>query len=289
MATTDKLIICVSPTGNFHGKEANPNIPLQPDEIAEEVYRSWNEGAAIAHIHARDGNGVPTNDPDVFREIDRRIREKKCPIIIQHSTAPGRQPGVTVDDGPRSIEANPEMASLNMGPSSAVFGGREFIRPWTRGFIEKWARVMGEKNIKPEMEVYNNSQMEEVIILIGKGVLKKPYWMSFVMDMHRTAQESVRFSPKHLMHYLDFLPQDSMFTTLAIGAAELPATTLSTLLGGHLRVGFEDNIYYKRGELAKSNAQLVARAARIGRDLGRDPALPDEAREMLNIPKPGLD
>ncbi|MFC1868408.1 3-keto-5-aminohexanoate cleavage protein [Thermodesulfobacteriota bacterium] len=286
MIVTDKLIICVSPSGNFQGKEANPNLPLQPDEIAEEVYRSWNEGAAIAHIHARDEKGVGTNDPEVFRDIDRRIREKGCDIIIQHSTAPGRQPGTTVDDGCRSLEAKPEMGSLNMGLGCARFAGQEeSIREWTRSFIEKWSSHMLEKGIKPELEVYNPGQMEELYLIVGQGLLKKPYWISFVMDMHRIAQGTVRYTPKNLMHYLDLLPDEAMFSVLAIARAELPATTMSILLGGHLRVGFEDNIYYRRGELAQSNAQLVARAARLGKELGREPASPQEAREMLGIPK----
>ena len=286
MIVSDKLIICVSPTGNFHGKEANPNLPLQPDEIAEEVYRSWNEGASIAHIHARDKEGIATNDPEVFSEIDRRIREKECDIIIQHSTAPAFLPGVTVDEGCRSLEADPEMGSLNMGLGSARFGEQEeLINEWTRSFIEKWSGHMQEKAIKPELEVYNHGQMEEVYLIINQGLLKKPYWISFVMDMHRIAQGSVRYTPKNLMHYLDLLPDEAMFSVLAIARAELPATTMSILLGGHLRVGFEDNIYYKKGELAQSNAQLVARAARLGKELGREPASPQEAREILGIPK----
>ena len=285
MLATEKLIICVAPTGNMHGKETNPNLPLQPDEIAEEVYRSWSEGAAIAHIHARDKNGVPTNDPEVFSEIDRRIREKQCDIILEHTTSPGRTPGVTVDDGPRSLETRPEMASINMGVAAGAFRGQEGVRHWTRSFIEKWVKVMFEKGIKPEMEVYNPGQMEEIYILIEKGLLRKPYWVSFVMNMHKTIQAAVRYTPKNLMHYLDLLLPDSLFSVLGIAEAELPATTLSILLGGHLRVGLEDNVYYRRGVLAESNAQLVARAVRLGKELGREPASPNEAREILGIPK----
>jgi 3-keto-5-aminohexanoate cleavage enzyme len=285
MIVSDKLIICVSPTGNFHGKEANPNLPIQPDEIAEEVYRSWNEGAAIAHIHARDKDGMGTNDPDIFRDIDGKIRDMGCDIIIQHSTAPARRPGTTVDDGCRSLEADPEMGSLNMGLGSTRFRGKESVREWTRSFIERWSRYMLERGIKPEQEVYHPGQMEEVYLIVDQGLLKKPYWISFVMDMHRIAQGTVRYTPKNLMHYLDLLPDEAMFSVLAIADAELPATTMSILLGGHLRVGFEDNIYYQKGELAQSNAQLVARAARIAREVGREPASPQEARELLGIPK----
>lgn len=283
MKEADRLIICISPTGNFQGKEINPNLPIQPDEISDEVYRCWNEGAAIAHIHARDEKGIPTNDPKVFGEIKRKVREKKCDIILQFSTAPGRQLGVSVDDGFQCLEAEPEMASISMGPTIVEFRGQEMMRAWSRSLIERWVRVMVEKSIKPEHEVYNPGHMEEVKLLIEKNILKKPYWISFVMDMHRVFQTGVRYTPKNLMHYVDILPSDSIFSVIAIGRAELPATTLSILLGGHLRVGFEDNVYYSKGVLADSNAQLVTRAARLGRELGREPASPEEARRLLGM------
>lgn len=292
--TSDKLIICVSPASNFQGKEANPALPYSPEEIAEEVYKCWNEGAAIVHIHCRDKDGLPTNDPEYFHETAQRIREKKCDIIIQNSTATanavlrGIVTPLPPDEGLRSVEANPEMATLSMGLLAMMYKGKslppaERTRPW----IEKAAKMMMHKGIKPELEIYNHSMMEEVYNLIDKELLTKPYWLSFVMHMHRVVQGGLAYTPKALMYYLDILPPDSMFSVIAIGTAELPATTMSILLGGHLRVGFEDNIYYKRGVLAESNAQLVARSARIGRELGREPATPDDAREVLGIPKLG--
>jgi 3-keto-5-aminohexanoate cleavage enzyme len=282
-------------------KDFNPNVPIQPDEIAEEVYRSWNEGASIVHIHARDKEGHATSNPDVFREIDRRIREKGCNIIIQHSISPGRGPGqvmkselkdvpknllfAAVDKGLEALDPNPEMGSLDIGVS--VFTGTpgERIFLWTRSFVEKAARMMLEKGIKPEPEVYHIGGMVEVNDLISKGLLKKPYWISFCMGMERTIQEVTPFTPKNLIHLVDQLPEDSLFTTLGIGPVETPAVTQSILLGGHVRVGFEDNPYYSKGVLAKSNAELVARVARIGRDLSREPATPNEARKLLKIPK----
>jgi 3-keto-5-aminohexanoate cleavage enzyme len=122
MIKTDKLILCVAPFGSFMGKDMNPNIPLTPDEIAEDVYRSWNAGASIVHLHARDKNGIATTDPEVFREIDHRIREKACDIIIQHSTSPGREPGARVEDGVRSLDAQPEMGSADIGVSVVICG-----------------------------------------------------------------------------------------------------------------------------------------------------------------------
>ena len=114
MIKSDKLIICVAPCGSFLTKEANPNMPSQPDEIAEEVYRSWNEGASIAHIHARDITGKATTDPEIFREIKQSIREKGCDIIVEFSTSPGREPKANVNDGFNVLEVGPEMASVDM-------------------------------------------------------------------------------------------------------------------------------------------------------------------------------
>ncbi|MCJ7507150.1 MAG: 3-keto-5-aminohexanoate cleavage protein [candidate division Zixibacteria bacterium] len=287
MITTDKLIICVAPLGSFMGKDMNPNIPIQPKEIAEEVYRAWNEGASIAHIHARDENGVATTAPEVFREIGIQIRKKGCDIIQQFSTSPGREPGSKVEDGLRSIEANPEMASVDVGVQVAIRRGEEKLFLWTRSFVEKSLQTIYEKGIKPELEIFTPGGMEEINVYIEKGLLRKPYWINFVLDMQRTQQNSVRYTPKNLMHYVDLIPPESMFTTMGIGSSELPAAIQSILLGGHVRVGFEDNLMYRKGVLAESNAQLVARVALIARELGCDPASPNEARDLLGIPKLG--
>jgi 3-keto-5-aminohexanoate cleavage enzyme len=292
MGLEQKLVICVAPTSNFHGKEANPALPYSPEEIAEDVYKCWNEGAAIVHIHARDKNGIPTNDPQVFRETDERIRAKGCDIILQHSTAMALRlddlragKPLDLDAGALSIEANPEMCSLNVHLGCVLYKGIEAPTSWTRSWIEKHAKIMLDRGIKPEIEVYNPGNMEEVYNLIDKGLLTKPYWISFVFGMHRVNQGAIRYSPKRLIHYLDLLPEGAMFSVLGIMEAELQVGVLSVLLGGHVRVGFEDNIDYVKGVRAKDNAQLVARVARIGRELGREIATPDEARQILELKK----
>lgn len=284
MVVTDKLIVTVAPVGSFITKEQNPNLPVQPEEIAEEVYRAWNEGAAVAHIHARDKNGVPTTDPAVFREIGRLIREKGCDIILQYSTAPGREPTADIEDGFRVLEAGPEMISIDIGVQVVIAGdGKERLRLWTRSFVERLARAALEKGVKPELEIYTTGGILEANYLIENGLLTKPYAFNFVLDMQRTLQNVTRYSPKNLINLVDQLPPDSVFTTMAIAAAEIQAVTMSMLLGGHARVGMEDNIYYKRGVLAKSNAELVARVVRIGEDLGRSIATPEEARQILGL------
>jgi 3-keto-5-aminohexanoate cleavage enzyme len=286
LRTTEKLIITVATTGAFQGKEANPNLPEQPEEIAKATYDSWNEGASIVHIHAREkGTNKPTSDPEILREIDQRIREMNCDIIIQHSTASDYIPRLAADKRIKAIEMNPEMASLDITiPRMITFGGKESIYITTLPEIEYGAKVMLERGVKPELEIFNPVVMEDVYYLIEKGLLTKPYWLSFVMGMRRINRAYMPYSAKLLMQLIDALPNDSMFTVMGVGTDELPATTQSILLGGHLRVGFEDNIYYKKGQLAESNVQLVARAARIGREFGCEIASPVEARQMLNIP-----
>ncbi len=285
MVKTDKLIICVAPCGSFLTKEANPNMPIQPDEIAEEIYRSWNEGASLAHIHARDITGKATSAPEVFREINQRIREKGCNIIVDFSTSPGREPKANVNDGFNVLEAGPEMASVDIGVVVFMQGGEERIMPWTRSFDERLIKAMIEKEIKPEFEIYGLGGIIELNYLFENTPLTKPYWIDFALDMQRTAQNATPFTPKTLMYLAEQLPSDSMFMTMGVASTETPAAVQSILLGGHARVGFEDNLYYSRGVLAKSNAELVARIARIGNDLGRTIATPDEARRLLGIPK----
>ena len=285
-----KLIVTVAPTSNFHGKDANPALPFSPREVADAVYECWNEGAAIVHIHGRDVKGLPTNDPAFFQEVDKLIREKGCDIIIQHSMAPanpvllGQKEG-DVNDGMRTTTTTPppEMASLEVAPSNIIADGKVYNMLWDRLWAERAAKYLKEKGIKPEVEIYNNSDMDDLEYLIEKGVLTKPYYVSFVLGMHRVNNQASRYSPRHLMHLVDLLPPESLFSVLGIGAVEFDATTLSILLGGNVRVGFEDNIYIEKGKLAKNNAESVAKIVSIARALGREIATPGEVREMLGI------
>lgn len=274
-----KLIITVAQTGGFHGKEANPNLPEQPNEIAESAYDCYNEGAAIVHIHARDKNGKISSDPDIYREIHELIKAK-CNIILADTTGGG--PGLTLDERLRSIEAGPEMALLNMGTMMRVSGpyaGVPFMAP--RLEIERYAKEMLDRNIKPEMEVYSHSMYRDVNNLIQKGLVKKPYYINLVLGMIN--QGTVEATPEYLWSLREFLPADTIFNVTAVGSAQLTLTTLGMLLGGMVRVGMEDNIYYRKGELAKSNAQLVARTVRIALELGLEIATPNEAREILGL------
>jgi len=272
-----KVIVTVATTGGFHGKDANPNLPEQPPEIAESTYACYNAGAAIAHIHARDKNGKSTGDTEIFREIKRRVRDK-CDIIIAFSTGGG--PGLTVEERLQSAMADPEISSLNMG-SLVRYDGTVWQN--TPSQLEKWATILKERGIKPELEVYTHTMFQEIENLISKGLVEKPYFINLVLGM-MGRQGVLSATKRNLLSLIDFLPQECIFNVTVIGRMQLELTTLGFLMGGNLRVGLEDNIYYSKGVLA-TNEQLVARSVRMIRELGYEVATPDEARQMLGLTK----
>ena len=176
------------------------------------------------------------------------------------------------------------MASLNLGSMLRTIGsgaGTVWINP--RSELERFAQEMMKRNIKVEMEIYHHGMLREMNNLISKGLVRKPFYVNFVMGM--AYQGAVDATPNNLVSLIQLLPPDTIFNSCAVGAAQLPITTLSALLGGQIRVGMEDNIYLTKGVLAKNNAQLVNRSVHIIRDLGYEIASPDEAREILGLPK----
>jgi 3-keto-5-aminohexanoate cleavage enzyme len=276
-----KVIVTCSLTGGVQTKSANPNLPEQPDEIAQQAYECYNEGCAIAHIHARDKEGKPSGDVAIFKDIHDAIRAK-CNMVLQDSTGGG--PGLTFDQRLACLDAKPEMASLNMGSMLRTIGataGTTWANP--RPELERFAQEMLNRNIKAEMEIYHHGMLREMRNFIDKGLIKKPYYVNFVMGM--AYQGAVDATPENLISLIQLLPSDTMFNCCAIGAAQIPITTLNVIMGGQARVGMEDNIYMSKGVLANSNAQLVARSVRIIKDLGFEIATPDEARAILDLPK----
>ena len=280
MTTATKVIITAALTGGVHDKKANPNLPEQPAEIVQEAYACYNAGAAVVHLHARDEQGKPTSDPSIYRAIHDGIRAL-CPVIIQDSTGGG--PALSMEERIRAIEAQPEMASLNMGTLVRTIGqykGTVFLN--TREEIRYFLTMMHSKNIKPELEVYNHSMIEEIEMLISDNLISPPYAINLVLA--QPYEGALRGSVRNLLSlFTDYLPPGSLFTVSAIGKNQLPLTTLSMLLGGNVRVGLEDNIYYRAGEMATSNAQLVERAVRIARELEIGIANPEEARKVLGL------
>ncbi|OFW60730.1 MAG: hypothetical protein A2133_03765 [Actinobacteria bacterium RBG_16_64_13] len=277
-----KVIITASLNGAFVTKDMNPNTPEQPGEIAQAALECYNAGAAIVHIHARDEKGQPTGTKEKFEEIMAAVRGKCGEIIVQFSTGGGAN--LTIEDRVRCLDAKPESASLNMGTlmrQTGAFAGTTFSN-MTKD-IEAWAAKMKELDIKPEMECYSQAMYRDVNNLIKKDLLKPPYYVNFVLGM--VYQGAIEATSETLVSMYQFLPENCYFNCTATSVAQLPVTTMCMIMGGAVRVGLEDNIYYSKGVLAKSNAQLVERSARIARELNIEPATPDEAREILGIVK----
>ena len=267
-----KLIVTVATTGGVHGKEANPNVPEQPGEIAADVRACEKLGASIAHVHARDEHGE--NDYGRIQAVNDAIRDQCDDIIVQNTTG-GQAPYGERVAGLRT-DPPPEMASLDMGPFKR---GRHVITEHTRHNVDALAREMQARGIRPELEVFNGGQLNEVHRLVDEGLVDEPYYVNLIFG-------SVNFTipnPRNVLTAVENLPEHAHFNLLATGRHQLPLTTMSILLGGHVRVGLEDNLYYERGRLAESNAQLVERTVRLANLLGRDLATPAETRRMLGI------
>ncbi|MDR0491297.1 MAG: 3-keto-5-aminohexanoate cleavage protein [Oscillospiraceae bacterium] len=299
MAGKRKVIITVAQTGNFQGKAQNPNLPEQPAEVIQSAYDCFNAGAAICHIHARNKEGLSCNDPKVFAEINSGIRAT-CNIITQNSTAPATKPGSEADDGIALLyddsvrDALPEMCSLDTSLITTIWGDLCFIYRWERDWLIKHGLRMRELGIKPEIEAFNFESVEDVFQhLVPKGVCKltddpnEPVNMTLVMGMNKVSQGAVSYTQKNHDYMIDLIQQNAKcpvnYTTMAIAASQLHGVTYGVLKGGHARVGMEDNIQYRYGELAKSNAQLVERMVRIIQELEMDVATPEEARELIGL------
>jgi len=275
----DKVIITVAQTGALVTKQMNPHLPEQPEEIAASAYACYNEGAAIVHIHARDPSGQNTSRVEIFQEIHDQIRGR-CNLIIQDST--GGRPNLSQEERINCLKAGPEMASLNMGTMMRLSGPYAGI-PWSNmpQEIETYVKRMRELGIKPEMEVYSHAMLRDVNNLVNQGMVDKPYYINIVLGMKY--QGACDATPRILWSILEMLPAEAIFNCTAVGSAQLPLTTMSMILGGCVRVGMEDNLFYSKGQMVEGNAQLVARTVRLARELGKEPATPDEARRILGL------
>ncbi|MEM3087032.1 MAG: 3-keto-5-aminohexanoate cleavage protein [Halobacteria archaeon] len=285
----DKVILTVAATGSIPSRKDNPNIPYTPEEVAEEVRKCVEAGASVVHLHARDPRtGGPTSDTAIFREYMALIRER-TDIAINITTGGGREG--TGDKSGRSNEQvlvdrlrelKPEMASLNMGTINAwhtPVSDRVFMN--TTKMVEALGKTMIEIGVKPELEIYHSGMLNTVETMRQRGALKDPPHLQFVLTGGTGASPTV----KDLLHLVESRPPGSTWSACGLGRHEFPVATAAMLLGGHARVGFEDNLFVSRGVLARSNAELVAKAARIARELGREPATADEARELLGLRK----
>ncbi|WP_025640763.1 3-keto-5-aminohexanoate cleavage enzyme [Schnuerera ultunensis] len=270
----DKLIITAAICGAEVTKEHNPNVPYTVEEIGREAELAYRAGASIIHLHVRYDDGTPTQDKERFRACIEEIK-RRCPdIIIQPST--GGAVGMSDEERLQPVELLPEMATLDCGTLN--FGGDEiFVN--TENTIKNFGKVMIEKGVKPEIEVFDKGMIDYAIRFAKEGYILKPMHFDFVLGVQMAA------TARDLAFMVDSIPAGSTWTVAGVGRHEMPMAAMGIAMGGHVRVGFEDNVYLERGVLAKSNGELVEKVVRIAKELGREIASPDEAREILELKK----
>jgi 3-keto-5-aminohexanoate cleavage enzyme len=277
----DPVVITCALTGGIHGKEANPNLPEQPDEIVEQGVAAAAAGAAILHVHARNPDGSNTMSPEIYGELHSRLCAE-TDAVIQLTT--GGSPRLPVEERMNTVLLAPEMCSLNMGLLNFFIRGEQVFFANHRSDIERFAREIAARDVRPELEVYSAAMLEEVEHLISLGVLSSPYVINLVF--HTPTQGGTRGTPENLLDAVGrirALGEDVRINVSSMGPSQLPLTTIALAMGLNVRVGMEDNVLYRRGEPLRDNAQLVERAVRIARELDREPATPAQARELLAL------
>jgi 3-keto-5-aminohexanoate cleavage enzyme len=269
----DKLIITVAGVGAETTKEAQPALPVTAAEIGADAARCREAGASMYHLHVRDAAGDPTQAKEVFAAAIDEIR-RRSDIIIQTST--GGAMGMSPDERLQPLELGPEMASLTTG--SANFGDDVFFND-SALMTELYTRMQA-KGVRPEFEIFEAGQVDNALRLVKKLGPAGPllHW-DFVLGV----PGSMSGEPRNLVFLVDRIPAGSTWTTTGIGRWHMPVTMTALALGGNVRLGFEDNIFLHKGVKAKSNAELVARVARLAREWDRACATPDEARQILKL------
>lgn len=293
------LIISCSITGGQHGAEANPNLPETPEAQAQSTYDAYNAGASLVHIHRRQPENLSLDSKrfEEYLEVNHLVRQK-CPEIIINNTCIG---GRLIDVEGQSVSsilnyslaAKPEVASIDITTTTARMKMKERKPPLSgrdEAYTKKFdyimtnedafeiLRQMEENGVKPEWEMYNITDIKRLHYMIAEGKTKGPHWVQMLFGGN-----GVQPAAQSMILASELLPADSIFSVIAIGAAQTAISTMAICMGHHIRVGLEDAVYYAPHELAKSNAQLVERAVRIARELGREIATPAQAREMLGL------
>jgi 3-keto-5-aminohexanoate cleavage enzyme len=277
-----KVIITAAISGGLQDKKSNPYLPEQPEEIVKEAVECWRAGAAIVHIHARDPKGRVTADPNIYKKINDLIRDQ-CDVIINNSTGVG--PGYSAEERLKVLDAQPDMASFNMGTMvrTKFEPGSIFLN--TRSQIETIAQLMLDKGIKPELEVFGQQMFVEVQNLIEKELIRKPYYVNIVIGSSN--QGAIPANIQNILsmydYYRSYVGSEGNFSVTVIGKPQLHFTTLGCLLGGHIRVGMEDNLYLEKGVLAKSNVEFVSRTVSLIKMLQMEVATSQEARIIIGI------
>ena len=271
-----KVIITAAVTGSRPTKEMNPAVPYTPKEIAEAAVECWRAGAAIAHIHVRDPqSGHPEFKIELFQEVRDQIQQQ-CDMIINLTTSGLRLSGTNViKQRLKPAALRPDICSLDIG--SLNFQDKTFMNPPEWGEIA--AKKMREYGVKPEIEVFDIGHIYQAIDYIERGLFDNPPYFQLCMG----TKWGIEGSPENLLFMQRKLPSNAIWSVLGVGKVQLSMITMGVLLGGHIRVGFEDNIYLKKGVLAKSNAQMVKMAVNLVNDLQCKVATTDEARDILRI------
>lgn len=279
----DKVIITAALSGVLANRDQCPHIPYTPVEIALEAKRAYDAGATCVHIHARTDEGAPSWELETFRKIKEETRQR-CPVILNFSTG-------TMDDDTSAQETiirelRPEIAALNMGTMNyAKYSPKrkafvfDIVFPNTFGKIERMLSAMNDAGVKPELECFDAGHTNSIWPLYDMGKLKKPTQFSFIMGVLGGLPTSI----EAMQLQRQTIPPESTWEVIGIGKEQWRLLASSLVLGGNIRVGLEDNFYLPNGDMAKSNGELVEKAAQLVRLTGREVASVDEARRLLSL------
>lgn len=282
---TDKVIITAALSGSGTTKANNPAAPYSPEEFAVEARKAHEAGAAMVHIHARLEDGTPTHEVDRIRETHDAIKQKSPDLIVNLTSAVGmnKSPEQRIT---QILEIKPEMASLNTNTMNFAAINRktgeiivDYIFDNTFTMLQDFGTAMEENGVRPEIEVYDMGGLDNVLLIMKQGFFKDPMNFNFVWGV----AGGQKFRPESFVAMVHALPDNANFTTCGVGNEEFPAIMQSCLMGGHMRVGLEDNVRVPSGELAKGSYELVEWAVRTAEIMGREPATPDEARKIMGI------
>lgn len=288
-------MICVACNGGIQGKETHDRLPESPDEIADSVQAAYEAGASMVHVHARDSRDFTRGErrADEWHEVNGKIRAR-CPDIIINNTT-GGDLQMSMEERLSCLDAGPDVASLNLTPDMSRFTMKARVAPlphprpetevdacipFTYGIVEQFAAEMNKRGIKPEMETYHSGGSWVIRDLIDRKLVTPPYLVQTVMG----SQTASYPTPENVIQLLKELPERTVWLCSGIGPFQLPLTTLALTMGGHARVGLEDNLYYGRGRKFVDNAEAVKRVVRIAGELNRKIATPAETRQLLGLP-----
>lgn len=270
----EKLIITAAICGAEVTKEMNPAVPYTIEEIAREAKSAYDAGAAVIHLHVREDDGTPTQGKERFRLAMDAIRAVCPDVIILPST--GGAVGMTAEERLQPVELKPEIATLDCGTCN--FGGDDiFVN--TENMMIEFAKRMKEAGVKPELEVFEKGMIDNAMRLAKKGLIEPPYQFNIVLGVNG----AMTGTPRDLTFMVDSLPREATWCATGIGRYEFDLAAVAIVMGGNVRVGFEDNIYLEKGVPAKSNGELVAKVAKLANLLGRPIATPADARRILGL------